>query len=54
MNQVLLSNALSTALNAPVIVVSGLYTEKQPHQRTHFSGLIWWGIALIIIIVPAG
>lgn len=53
-NQVLLSNVLSIALNAPVIVVSGLYTEKQPHQRTHLSRLIWWGVALIIIIVPSG
>jgi hypothetical protein len=54
MNQVLLSNALSITLKAPVIVVSGLYTEKQPHQHTHLSGLIWWGVALIIIIIPSG
>jgi hypothetical protein len=54
MNQVPISSALSIVLNAPVIVLSGLYSEKQPHQRTHLSELMWWGVALIIIIVWGG
>ena len=54
MNQVPMSNALSFVLNAPIIVLSGLYTEKQPHQHTHPSELLWWGVALIIIIAWSG
>ena len=44
MNQMLLSNALSIALNTPVIVLTGLYTEKQPRQRSRLSELKWWGL----------
>jgi hypothetical protein len=35
-------------------VLSGLYAEKQPHQPSPLSELIWWGVALIIIIVSGG
>jgi hypothetical protein len=54
MNQVPLSTALSTALDAPVIVITGLYTEMQPFKRTRLSELKWWGVALMIIIVLSG
>lgn len=54
MNQVLLSNALSIALNAPVIVLTGLYTEKLSRKRSRLSALKWWGVALIIIIAWSG
>lgn len=54
MNQVSISTALSIVLNAPVIVISGLYVEKQLHQRTQRSELMWWGIVLIIIIAWSG
>jgi hypothetical protein len=54
MNQVLLSNALSIALNAPVIVLTGLYTEKLSRKRSRLSALKWWSVALIIIIAWSG
>jgi hypothetical protein len=54
MKSVLLSNALSIALNAPVIVLTGLYTEKQSRQWSRLSELKWWSVALIIIIAWSG
>jgi hypothetical protein len=53
MNQVLLSNALSINLQVPIIVITGLYADRQHRQRTHASEVKWWGVALIIIIVPS-
>ena len=54
MNQVPLNAALSIAMNAPVIVLTGLYTEKQPRQRTRLSELKWWSVALVFLIALGG
>lgn len=54
MNQVLLRPALSFTVKVPIIVLTGLYTDKQPQQRTRLSEVKWWGVALIIIIDWSG
>jgi hypothetical protein len=54
MNQVLMSTALSVTLNVPIIIITGLYKDMQPQQRTRLSEVKWWGVALIIIIVWSG
>ena len=54
MKKVLLGNALSIALDVPVIVISGLYTVRESRQRTRLSELKWWGVALIIVIALCG
>jgi len=54
MNQVPISTAIYMVLNSPVITLSGLYKEKRPHQRTLLSELLWWGVALVIIIAWSG
>jgi K+-sensing histidine kinase KdpD len=54
MKKVLLSNALSIALDVPVIVISGLYRIRESRQRTRLSELEWWGVTLIIVIALCG
>jgi hypothetical protein len=54
MNQMPLSNALSIALNTPIIVLSDLYTERLHRPYTRLSELKWWCIALVILIALGG
>jgi hypothetical protein len=54
LNRMPLSATLSSALNIPVLMMTGLCVETPPRQRTRLSELRWWGIALSILIIFLG
>jgi len=49
-----LSTVLSVVLNKPVLVLSGLYNETRTSQRTCLKELVWWCIALMMLIIFSG
>jgi len=44
-----LSVALSNRLDAPVLVLTGLYRESLHHPRTRATEAAWWGVALALV-----
>jgi hypothetical protein len=44
-----LSAALSNRLDAPMLVVTGLYREPLRRPRTRATEVAWWGVALALV-----